>query len=143
MLLRKPRTTNNLIAQSQSLRTDQKGMSAIGMVVICVLIGFFALVVIKLVPYYIDDSIIRKLLQDVASSKEAKAGDKQKIIDNMDNGFMSNAIYYLTTKDVKVKEDGKGFLVINLDYEVRAPFFYNVELVLTFRNSQRIYNGVI
>ena len=101
------------------------------------------MVVIKLVPYYIDDSIIRKLLQDVASSKEAKAGDKQKIIDNMDNGFMSNAIYYLTTKDVKVKEDGKGFLVINLDYEVRAPFFYNVELVLTFRNSQRIYNGVI
>ena len=43
----------------------------------------------------------------------------------------------------KVKEDKKEFLVIELNYEVRAPFFHNVEFVLTFKNSQRIYSGVI
>jgi len=122
---------------------NQRGMSALGMIVICVLIGLFALIVIKLVPYYVDDHTIGKLLQEVASSKEAKAGDKLKILDKMDKGFMTNAIYYLSIKDVKVKEDKKEFLVIELNYEVRAPFFHNVEFVLTFKNSQRIYSGVI
>jgi Domain of unknown function (DUF4845) len=121
----------------------QKGMSALGMLVICILIGLFALIVIKLVPYYVDDHMIMKLLQEVAASKEAKAGDKAKIVEKMDKGFTVNAIYYLSGKDVKVKEDKKGFLVIELNYEVRSPFFHNVELVLTFRNTQRIYNGVI
>ena len=122
---------------------NQRGMSALGMIVVCVLIGLFALIVIKLVPYYVDDHTIGKLLQEVASSKEAKAGDKAKIIDTMDKGLMTNAVYYLSGKDVKVKEDQKGFMVIELNYEVRSPFFHNVEFVLTFKNTQRIYNGVI
>ncbi len=114
-----------------NLRYMQRGASMYSMLVIGILVVYFAVTVVKLGPVYLDDYEIRKVLENV--SKEYALGNltKGQFKDSIAKRFSMNNISVVNEKDIII-EEGKGQTTLSLDYEVRTPMFYNVDAVVSF-----------
>jgi len=118
----------------------QKGMSMSQMMGLLVLIGLAAIIVINMVPAYIDNSSVAR---NVESVKEHFAGTSvREITDSEINrrltaNFQVNMVDDAIAKSVKIKrEKGKVMLIVN--YEIRKPLMGNVDVVMKFTNEAEI-----
>lgn len=112
----------------------QKGITMWGIAMIALIVAFFALLVVKLVPTYLMDMKIRNALQGVA---------KQSQQSNMTNADIRRAlekrleIDMISYQDFDVKQDvsfiKKGrSRIIEIDYEVVTPMFVNISVLVQF-----------
>lgn len=112
----------------------QKGITMWGIAMIALIVAFFALLVVKLVPTYLMDMKIRNALQGVA---------KQSQQSNMTNAAIRTAlrkrleIDMISYQDFDVKQD-VSFIkrgrsrIIKIDYEVVTPMFVNISVLVQF-----------
>lgn len=112
----------------------QKGITMWGIAMIALIVAFFALLVVKLVPTYLMDMKISNALQGVA---------KQSQQSNMTNADIRRAlekrleIDMISYQDFDVKQDvsfiKKGrSRIIEIDYEVVTPMFVNISVLVQF-----------
>lgn len=112
----------------------QKGITMWGIAMIALIVAFFALLVVKLVPTYLMDMKISNALQGVA---------KQSQQSNMTNAAIRTAlrkrleIDMISYQDFDVKQDvsfiKKGrSRIIEIDYEVVTPMFVNISVLVQF-----------
>lgn len=112
----------------------QKGITLWGIAMIALIVAFFALLVVKLVPTYLMDMKISNALQGVA---------KQSQQSNMTNAAIRTAlrkrleIDMISYQDFDVKQD-VSFIkrgrsrIIKIDYEVVTPMFVNISVLVQF-----------
>lgn len=112
----------------------QKGITMWGIAMIALIVAFFALLVVKLVPTYLMDMKISNALQGVA---------KQSQQSNMTNAAIRTAlrkrleIDMISYQDFDVKQD-VSFIkrgrsrIIKIDYEVVTPMFVNISVLVQF-----------
>jgi len=116
---------------------NQKGMSAIGWLLVIAVIGLFALVAIKLIPVYIRG-------YEIGSSMDAMANDtsligkspldvKKALLRRLD----INMIYDIHDDDIDISRSGNGYTV-EIDYEPRIQLFGNLYFVVVFDKSVNI-----
>lgn len=101
------------------------------------MIGFIAYLAFMLIPVYIDHSIIRGSMQEIANQSEFKqmtskqiliAIQKRTTIDNI-RGFSSDAF------KVSREKSGQRFIVI--DYSKKVSLFGNVSALVEFKEEVR------
>lgn len=118
----------------------QRGISLTGWLVILVLTGFFANVGFKILPHYMDnralDKMIRAVDRDVASGISVRnAGEFRSYINK---GMQVNNIRNLNAADImEVRAEGPE-LFVHLDYEVREKILKNIDLVVSFDKKYRV-----
>lgn len=112
----------------------QKGITMWGVAMIALIVAFFALLVIKIVPTYLLDMKVKAALAGVA---------KQSQQSNMTNGQIRLAlgkrfeIDQVSNRDLNVKQDvvfikrGRK-RVIQIEYEVVTPMFANISVLVQF-----------
>ncbi len=87
----------------------------------------------QLVPVYIDNHAVSKIVNDVLDDTELKDRPKREVLSALRGQFNEHNLTHLDPKDViKVARDSNGELVLDVKYEERRKLLYNLEIVAGF-----------
>ena len=111
----------------------QQGLSALGILLVLAIVGFFLTVAARLGPLYIDNSFVNAALQSLSSEPVHKLSDG-KIRRRLQDSFTVNSVRDVFAKDTVI-ERRKTATIVRLDYERRVHLFANVDIVVVFKNT--------
>ena len=114
-----------------SARRGQSGMSLLGILCILLMLGFFAMCIIRMTPPYLEYLSVKDIISRIAMDPETDDAQVSDIRRKIANIFNSNQIYMLDPKDVEVFSKG-GKTYIDANYEVRLPVMWKIDSVLKF-----------
>ena len=101
-----------------------------------ILVAMFALFLIsalKIAPAYMDNGIIRDAMEGIAATNDMETMSIAEIRTALMRTLNTNSVENFDAENVVlVREGGEEFIDIN--YESRAPLFYNIEAVVVFKN---------
>ena len=109
----------------------QKGMTAIGWLLVLGLIAFFTLITLRLVPAYLEFAKVTSVLESLQNEPGITRKTKGEILNLIIKRFNVNDVYKVDAKLVKVVKE-KGVLKVSINYERREHLIGNVDVVTTF-----------
>ena len=109
----------------------QRGVSMLGILVICIAVVLVAVGALKLIPTYLEFRNIK------AAAIAAKAGGKtvieiQKAFDRAAN---INDITTISGKDLEITKEGNNNIVVSFKYDKKIPMFYNVSVLIEYAGN--------
>ena len=108
----------------------QRGVSMLGILLICMVIVFVAVGALKVVPTYIEFRTIKSAA--VSSQSGGKTVlEVQKAFDRAAN---INDITTIAGKDLDITKEGNN-IVVSFRYEKKIPLFHNVSLLIEYAGS--------
>ncbi|MFT6051301.1 MAG: hypothetical protein ACI9B9_000941 [Halioglobus sp.] len=114
-------------------RNRQSGMSFIGMMTIFIMVGFFVMCGIRMVPRYLEFMTVKEVVTNIAIANDAEDLSVSEIRQKIANMFNTNQIYDLKPRDVEVyRKEGRTY--IDAGYEVRLPVMGRIEALLNFND---------
>ena len=122
------------------MRHVQRGVTLSGLIYSCIIIGFVALVAMKLFPLYNEKMKVDFALEKVANTAGSGDQSKMELVKAIMRQFEVSDVDRWGTQEfaklLKVKkEKGKKNKTMTLDYEVRGPLFGELDVVLKYSNS--------
>ena len=109
----------------------QKGVTFIGMLLFMSMAGVIALLAINLVPLYINDFKITKMLETLKNPGETLT--REEIIDRLQKRMMIEFSGQAPVPPEKLKLVSTGNLLsAQLDYETRVHIAYNIDALVVF-----------
>lgn len=118
----------------------QKGMTAIGWMLLIALILALALLAMKLAPIYIDgmsvSSAVSSLEEDAASFGKTPREIRRTLMKRLD----INMVDQVTAEDIVITRTGNS-VEVEVEYEQREHIVGNLDVVVTFSSSARIPLG--
>ena len=118
-------------------RHDQRGMTAIGWMLVLGLIAFFTLITLRLLPLYIEYGKVASVIEGLPNEKGIQSMPRSEIISLVSKRFDVNDVRNVDPKLVKVSKD-KGKTVIGIDYERREHLVGNVDVVAAFEKHVEV-----
>jgi len=113
------------------LRQHQKGMSIPGMLIIAIMVGFFIMAAIRLVPKYLEYLSIKDMVQRVALEHNQNSQSMATIRRTLAKNFNTSQIYDLKVEEIDIYRK-KGKTYIDANYEVRVPMIGRIDAVMYF-----------
>ena len=111
---------------------NQRGITLVGMVVVCIVIVLVAIGGLKIAPAYIEYFTVKKAITAIAQANSRatvgevrQAFDRRAAIDNID---------VIGPKDLEITKEGNE-LVISFSYPKRISLFGNINVVIDFAAS--------
>ena len=122
------------------MRHVQRGVTLSGLIYSCIIIGFVALVAMKLFPLYNEKMKVDFALEKVANTAGSGDQSKMELVKAVMRQFEVSDVDRWGTQEfaklLKVKkEKGKKNKTMSLDYEVRGPLFGELDVVLKYSNA--------
>ncbi|MGH8145706.1 MAG: DUF4845 domain-containing protein [Rhodanobacteraceae bacterium] len=115
----------------------QSGISMVGFVIILVIAAFFAYTLMKLVPAYMDYFSVSKALNTVASQAKSSGMSADQIRNQLDTQQISQ--YFddsdIAQGNVHVVTNPNGGSMLQLIYDKKIPWIYNIDFLLHFEKS--------
>ncbi|MBS0575965.1 MAG: DUF4845 domain-containing protein [Proteobacteria bacterium] len=123
-----------------SLRNRQHGLTLMGFVIVLIVVGFFAYMAMRLIPMYNEYSSVVKSLDEVAKDPIAANAEEIKLRDMVSRHFETG---YVSSIDPMKKAYPDGVVIkrssegtsLSVNYDAKAPLFYNVFLVAHFEHT--------
>jgi hypothetical protein len=113
----------------------QQGLTAITMVLILVLIAFFAMIVIRLFPIYMEHFSVVSHLEQLAKDPETKSLTDQEILSVLNKRFDIDDVRHVKKDNIFIERERDKSLTIAIEYEVRTPTIGNVDMVVSFSDE--------
>jgi len=111
----------------------QKGLTLISIALILGLIGFFTLLILKIVPIYLDHNKVANALSDLRSSPDLINMSEYEIRDSLSKRFNINYVYDVNQNDIKVTKYG-DYLKVVIEYEVAKKIAFNLSVLAEFND---------
>jgi len=121
-----------------SFRKRQRGLSFIGLIVLVGVLGFAAVIGLKLVPVYLESWKIDGIMNAVISQPEINDQSRQEVIEAMLKRLdidAVGAVNYSNWKDKLTVAKRKNSITINVRYEITTPLIGNLSLLAEFDKS--------
>ncbi len=115
----------------------QRGMTLIGWVIVLALIAFFVTLAIRLVPMYQEYYGVVQIMDDMKTELRNNNLSKNEVQTLLSKRFNIGYISSVKRDDVEVFR-GKNTAYVTkivIDYEVRKPFFAQIDLVGHFHKE--------
>lgn len=113
---------------------NQKGITLMSFVIVLVVVGFFALVAMKLFPIYSEYNNLRGVMKEFSAQPNAASLSPAQVQAELDRRF--NIAYVESVKKEHIKLQRTGTITqLNIAYEVRRPLFGNLDVVASFDNT--------
>ena len=109
----------------------QRGLTLISTIFVLGLIAFFTLLILKIVPIYIDHSKVTNSLQALEQTTDIQTKDKNEVWKVLDKRFNLNYVYDVTKDDVKITKRG-SYLKVEIEYEVVKKIAGNLSVLVEF-----------
>lgn len=124
-------------ASVRSLK-QQSGMSMMLMLVLGLCAIFFGICAFKLVPIYAENTYVKNGLSSLVQLEDTEGGfatvSNAQIRTHLRNYFNLNNVDGAAYDSLEIDRLRNKFLV-NMNYEVRTPLFYNINVVVEFKNQ--------
>lgn len=113
---------------------NQKGMTAVGLMLLLACIAFVTLIALKIIPIYLDSFNVDDVLKTMKD--ERGLGDKpnSEMVRMIMKRLDINMVTDVTPEDIYI-EKIKDVIIIEADYEVRKPMFGNLDVIVHFKKS--------
>lgn len=118
----------------QSL-TRQHGMTFMGVVLTAATIIFVAMIIMKLVPSYIEFKSVKQVIDKIGKEPDLANMSKQEIITEFDKGANIGYITVIKGSDLIIEKNTEGGQVVTAEYQVTTPLVANISALLDFRAS--------
>ncbi|MCW9025586.1 MAG: DUF4845 domain-containing protein [Gammaproteobacteria bacterium] len=115
-------------------RTKQKGITGIGWLIILALIAFFTLIILKLIPIYLDSFKVNSVLNSIEEEYAGRDVTPVEMTNTILKRLDINMVDGVTKDDIYI-ERTKKTLTVEIDYEVRTNLMGNVDAVIFFQDS--------
>lgn len=115
----------------------QRGMTPIGWVLVFLLIAFFALIALKLVPIYLKSFSVGSVISDLKDEPGIGAMTSRQITSIIVKRLDVNMVTGVGADDIYVEKVGNT-MTISADYEVRDSMLGNVDIVVSFNKSVKV-----
>jgi len=111
----------------------QRGMSIISLIIGIAVIGFLAVIFMRLLPLYLDYNAIKSSMESVAAEVPPNASINE-VRKRLNKNLEINSVSVVKGVDFELVKDGE-IGVIYIEYEARATFIANIEFVVTFEHE--------
>lgn len=115
----------------------QKGMSMLSWMVVLVLVAFFASAGFKLLPHYMDNKALEKMVLAVEADPTSKIRSVPEFYSYLSKGMQVNAINLKPQEVFDIKLENNAYLV-KMKYEQREPLIKNIDMVVSFEKEYRV-----
>jgi hypothetical protein len=112
----------------------QRGVSMIGFLLLAVVVIFFAMLAMKLVPAYIEFFSVKKILVAMAQEGDTKSMSNADLRTSFAKRANVGYVTVVKPEDLSIDRSG-GNVVISVDYEYRTALIGNISLVVDFSAS--------
>ena len=112
----------------------QKGMTAIGWMLVIILLVSAALLAMKIFPIYIEGYNVRSVVKGLSEDPDIGTLQAGQIKSRILKRLSVNMVHAVSKDDVYVTPSSAGYLV-ELDYEVRENVVGNLDIVVAFNYS--------
>lgn len=112
----------------------QRGLGWFGLLFVFGTIAFFAIIAIKVGPLYMNHATVIKVVKGVADNPDYANASPHEIRTTLERRWDIDYITQLDDKNVKIKRSAKGRM-LSYDYEARVNLFYNVFVVVHFKDD--------
>ena len=109
----------------------QKGMTAIGWMLVLGLIAFFTLITLRMVPLYLEYGKVASTLESLKEQPGIAQMTKSEIVNIVGKRFDVNDVKNVDPKKIKVSKD-RGVLKVAINYERREHLVGNIDVVAIF-----------
>lgn len=110
---------------------QEKGLTFISLVFILSIIGFFALLILKIAPIYMDHSKVVSALKALEASPELPTQSADQIKTSLSKRFSMNYVSAITYDDVKISKHG-NHVKVQAQYEVVEKIIGNLSVLVQF-----------
>jgi hypothetical protein len=110
----------------------QKGMTGIAIAMILVLVAFFAMVVLRLFPIYLEHFSVTSHLKSLSNEAGMSEKTNSEIISTLRKRFEIDDVKNVTDEHIFVEREKGGSVTVAVEYEVRTPAMSNVDMVVSF-----------
>jgi len=116
-----------------STRKYTRGITLIGFLMLMAVVGFFAYMAMRLIPMYSEYMGVVKSMQQIKEEPGAANMSPEQIRRKLGVAFDMQYIESgaIPPESIMVKREG-GKSSLQIRYERRVPFVYNLELLATF-----------
>lgn len=115
----------------------QKGMTGIGWLLVLAIGGVIAIVLLKLIPIYLDGYKIYDSLDSMAGDTSLRGKSAGEIKKSFLRRLDINMVYDVKGDDLTISRT-KGGYEVELDYEARRALFGNLYVVAVFKKTVEI-----
>ena len=117
----------------------QKGVTMWGMLAIAVIVAFFLLIIVKVVPTYMLDMRVKSALKGLANAPGADTMTNLQILDALYKRFqIENIDERIVLRDTVSFETRGKTRIVRIAYEDVAPLLGNVSLLVEFDHSVEV-----
>jgi len=119
-------------------KNRQGGMTGLGWLIVLGLIGFFAVVAIRITPMYMESFSVAGAVESLKSEPFVTQKSRAEIMSMLLKRFDVNDVKSVDPKrDIKI-ENGNGVLRVTVEYEARRPLMANLDVVGHFKEQVEI-----
>jgi Domain of unknown function (DUF4845) len=123
---------------AMSFITRQRGLSFLGLVALVGILGFAAVIGLKLVPIYMDswkiDGVIESVIKEPGITQQSRQEVIELVLKRLDINAV-DAVNYKNYKESLTVSKRKNNTSINVNYRIETPLIGNLSLVADFEKS--------
>ena len=116
----------------------QAGLTAIGLMLILIPVGLAVYIVMRAAPAYIEALSVGDVVNSLKKELDLKERSREEIYTMIKKRFDINNISSVNKDDIKIQKTVNN-VTVTIDYEARAPLFWNVALAFAFHKSAVVH----
>jgi hypothetical protein len=119
-------------------KTSNRQRGAIDLVLLLAIFAFGIIVIsgIKVAPLYIDHWALKDIVEGVQEEASQTGPVNARKLEGMITRRLDvNRLQFLESEDMEIVREADGYL-IDISYERRVSFFFNIDVVVKFDNLQ-------
>jgi hypothetical protein len=113
---------------------NQRGLTAIGLILILIPVGLAVYIVLRVAPVYIEALSVGDAINSLKKELDVKEKSRDEIYTMIKKRLEVNNINSVEKDDVKIQKTVND-VTVTIDYEARVPLFSNIALAFTFHKS--------
>ena len=117
------------------MRRKQSGMTFTSFIVVMSVVGFFLFILMKLFPMYQEYFSVKSALSGLSAEADIATQAPEQIKDKFFKRLYVSYSENVKPQNVRFENRG-GAQVMHVDYEVRKPLIYNLDVVGKFSAEQ-------
>jgi hypothetical protein len=114
-------------------QSEQRGITFLGFVTVLSLIGFFAMLIIKIGPLYMEHSKIKTALENIKAQPDLASKSRDDIIKMFENRLYINYVEGFKRENLYITKHG-GYVKVEVIYDKTENIFGNLDVLVHFND---------
>lgn len=120
-----------------AIKHSQRGMTMGSMLVLVIVIGFFGLLAIKIIPIYIDNHKIAGALKSLKETPDLVNQPASSVRGRLNKQFDMNYVDFLDPQAIQITSY-PGYVSVSITYERVVPVIGNASALLSFDETMEV-----